>query len=115
MGGWRRWAGVSASATLIGSAVAAVLDRDTGVVALGAGGAAPFYAASIAKLYTVVDVLHRAETGAVTVTDAELDRIRRALSASDDAAMNTPVGHLRRGLDRHRCDRADRPDRQRRT
>ena len=67
---------------------AAVLDLDTGEVALGDGGADPFYAASVAKLLTVVDVLHRAETGELTLTDAEDGWIEQALRVSDDNAMN---------------------------
>jgi beta-lactamase class A len=67
---------------------AAVLDLDTGQVALGAGGSDPFYAASVAKLLTVVDVLHRAETGDLTLTDPETGWIEQALRVSDDSAMN---------------------------
>ncbi len=67
---------------------AAVLDRETGDVVVGDAGADPFYAASVAKLLTVVDVLHRAETGDVVLTDTDTDRIQRALQLSDDSAMN---------------------------
>lgn len=67
---------------------AAVLDLGNGDAATGDAGAAPFYAASIAKLLTVVDVLHRAETGEVVLTDTDTERIQRALQLSDDSAMN---------------------------
>jgi NACalpha-BTF3-like transcription factor len=66
----------------------AVLDRETGALTLGAAGAAPFYAASVVKLYTVVDILHRSETGETTVDDDDVALIKRALSLSDDQAMN---------------------------
>lgn len=64
----------------------AVEDRATGHTSVGAAGATPFYAASVVKLYTVVDILHRAETGAVTVTAADRTDIARALTYSDDGA-----------------------------
>jgi len=67
---------------------AAVLDMETGQVALGDSGADPFYAASVAKLLTVVDVLHRVETGELTLTDTQTDWIEQALRVSDDNAMN---------------------------
>jgi hypothetical protein len=67
---------------------AAVLDRTTGQVAVGDDGATPFYAASVVKLYTVVDILNRVDTGAVTLTSADRTNIKRALSLSDDNAMD---------------------------
>lgn len=66
----------------------AVLDRVTGKVAVGAQGAAPVAAASLTKLYTVVDVLDRAAAGEITLTDDDHRWIERALSLSDDNAMN---------------------------
>jgi hypothetical protein len=66
----------------------AVLDRVTGEIAVGAEGAKPIAAASLTKLYTVVDVLTRAGTGQITLTDADQRLILRALTASDDGAMN---------------------------
>lgn len=64
----------------------AVEDRATGRTSVGAAGATPFYAASVVKLYTVVDILHRVETGAVTLTTTDRTDIGRALSYSDDGA-----------------------------
>lgn len=66
----------------------AVLDRRTGRLALGRLGAVPFLSASVVKLVTAVDVLRRAEVGAGTVSPAQRTLIRRALSSSDDGAMN---------------------------
>jgi hypothetical protein len=67
---------------------AAVLDRSTGQIRATAGGTTPFYAASVVKLYTVVAILHRVETGDVTLDDSTTDEIQRALSRSDDGAMD---------------------------
>ncbi len=64
----------------------AVEDRTTGQTSVGAAGATPFYAASVVKLYTVVDILHRVETGAVTLTSTDRTDLERALSYSDDNA-----------------------------
>ncbi|HEX4358141.1 MAG TPA: serine hydrolase [Pseudonocardia sp.] len=66
----------------------AVLDRQTGQLNLGALGATPFYSASVVKLFTVVDILHRAETGRATLSSAQVNNIQRALTVSDDNAMN---------------------------
>ena len=66
----------------------AVLDRQTGQLNLGAEGATPFYSASVVKLFTVVDIVHRAETGQATLSPTQLDNMQRALSVSDDNAMN---------------------------
>ncbi|HEX4251126.1 MAG TPA: serine hydrolase [Pseudonocardia sp.] len=66
----------------------AVLDRQTGQLSLGAEGAAPFYSASVVKLFTVVDILHRVETGQATLSQTQLNYIQRALTVSDDNAMN---------------------------
>ncbi|MDT7617608.1 MAG: hypothetical protein QOF00_5055 [Pseudonocardiales bacterium] len=64
----------------------AVEDRTTGQTSVGDDGAKPFYAASVVKLYTVVDILHSVETGEVTLTDTDRTNIQRALSYSDDDA-----------------------------
>ena len=66
----------------------AVLDRQTGQLNLGAEGATPFYSASVVKLFTVVDIVRRAETGRATLSPAQLDNMQRALMVSDDNAMN---------------------------
>jgi len=66
----------------------AVLDRVTGQMAVGAEGATPIAAASLTKLYTVVDVVNRAATGEIALTEDDQRWILRALTASDDGAMN---------------------------
>ncbi|PVZ10984.1 hypothetical protein [Actinomycetospora cinnamomea] len=66
----------------------AVLDRTTGDITANAEGDTPLRAASVAKLFTVVDILTRRAAGQATVTPADEQRIRRALSLSDDEAMN---------------------------
>jgi hypothetical protein len=66
----------------------AVLDRSTGAVSLGQEGSIPFYSASVVKLFTIVDVLHRDEVGDITLTSAQRADIQRALKASDDKAMD---------------------------
>ncbi|MDD7935915.1 hypothetical protein [Actinomycetospora straminea] len=66
----------------------AVLDRTTGQTAANDEGATPLRAASVAKLFTIVDILTRREAGQLTTTPDDEDRFRRALSLSDDDAMN---------------------------
>jgi len=66
----------------------AVLDRVSGQLSVGSQGATPLYSASVVKLFTAVAILHRSEAGAVTLTDAQRADIQRALSLSDDNAMN---------------------------
>jgi len=66
----------------------AVLDRTTGEITTNDEGDTPLRAASVAKLFTVVDVLTRRAAGQVTVTPGDEQRIRRALGPSDDEAMN---------------------------
>ncbi len=63
-----------------------VQDRATGRTSVGKSGSDPLYAASVVKLYTVVDILHRVDTGEITLTDADRTDIDRALSSSDDDA-----------------------------
>jgi hypothetical protein len=67
---------------------AAVLDRKTGMLALGTDGTAQFYSASVVKLYTVVAILHRVDAGGLTLTATDRSDIQRALVASDDNAMD---------------------------
>jgi hypothetical protein len=66
----------------------AVLDRRTGMLALGTDGTTRFYSASVVKLYTVVAILHRVDAGELTLSAADRDDIQRALVASDDNAMD---------------------------
>ncbi|WP_243789083.1 serine hydrolase [Saccharopolyspora gloriosae] len=73
---------------LSGSTVAvAVLDRETGEVIGGEHADERFGTASLSKLLVAVDVARR-HTEGMPVADADVDLIRRALSISDDAAMN---------------------------
>lgn len=66
----------------------AVLDRTTGQTVANGEGDTPLRAASVAKLFTIVDILTRREAGQVTTTPGDEQRFRRALSLSDDEAMN---------------------------
>lgn len=66
----------------------AVLDRTTGQITTNGEADTPLRAASVAKLFTVLDVLTRRAAGQATVTPSDEQRIRRALSLSDDEAMN---------------------------
>jgi hypothetical protein len=84
-------AAVAAAEGAVGSSTqlaAAVLDRATGELALGARGDEPYYTASLAKVVVAVDVLDRRSLEGLAVTDADLDLLRRALGVSDDDAMN---------------------------
>lgn len=67
----------------------AVLDRDTGELAVGARGAEPYYTASLSKLVVAVDMLDRRHFEGLPVAGPDLELIRRALGPSDDSAMNT--------------------------
>jgi hypothetical protein len=66
----------------------AVLDRATGETAVNGRGDEPYYTASLSKLVVVVDVLDRRRFDGLTVTDADLALIGRALGPSDDSAMS---------------------------
>jgi hypothetical protein len=66
----------------------AVLDRATGQTVANDEGATPLRAASVAKLFTIVDILTRREAGQLQTTEADEQRFRRALTVSDDDAMN---------------------------
>lgn len=70
----------------------AVLDIDTDQLAVGSRGDRQFMSASLSKLIVAVDALdrHRAEGRAVATDDLAL--ITRALSSSDDNAMNVLWG-----------------------
>jgi hypothetical protein len=67
----------------------AVLDRKTGKETLGEEGDVGFYSASVVKLFVVVDLLHRAEHGEVTLSSTDDYHIKRMLELSDDNAMNS--------------------------
>jgi hypothetical protein len=71
---------------------AAVLDVHTGELAVGRGGAQEFMAASLSKLIVAVDVLDRHRAEGRRLGAADLDLLGRALSGSDDNAMNVLWG-----------------------
>lgn len=66
----------------------AVLNISSGELAEGRHGARPFLSASLSKLLVVVDMIDRWRTAGLTLTETDLDLANRALSSSDDAAMN---------------------------
>ncbi|HWO64969.1 MAG TPA: serine hydrolase [Umezawaea sp.] len=65
----------------------AIMDLRTGAL-VGSGGDKPYYSASLSKLLLVVDVLDRRAAGDLDLSDEDLDLIDRALSYSDDGAMD---------------------------
>ncbi|GAA1320206.1 hypothetical protein GCM10009610_48250 [Pseudonocardia xinjiangensis] len=67
----------------------AVLDRETGELALGARGAEPYYTASLSKVVVAVDILDRRRLEGLAVADPDIALLRRSLGPSDDGAMNT--------------------------
>ncbi len=66
----------------------AVLDRETGEVAVGGRGAEPYLTASLSKVVVAVDVLNRRRLEGLSVSDADIALLQRALGPSDDTAMN---------------------------
>lgn len=81
-------AAVAAAPSGVAVGVAA-LDTADGAVVAGTTGATGFESASVVKLFTVVDLLHRSETGDITLSADDMTAIGRALSLSDDDAMDT--------------------------
>ncbi|WP_433291315.1 serine hydrolase [Pseudonocardia sp. CA-142604] len=77
--------GTAASATEL---AVAVLDRETGELALGARGGEPYYTASLSKVLVAVDILDRRRLDGLAVADADIALLNRALGPSDDNAMN---------------------------
>ncbi|HEX3812739.1 MAG TPA: hypothetical protein VHX59_07840 [Mycobacteriales bacterium] len=67
----------------------AVQDRATGKLVVGKYGAQQFYSASVAKLFLITELLHEKEAGEIQLTATDIDLMKRALSASDDAAMDS--------------------------
>ncbi|MCS7476365.1 serine hydrolase [Umezawaea endophytica] len=65
----------------------AIMDLQTGEL-VGRGGEKPFYSASLSKLLLVVDMLDRRAAGELGLSDEDLDLVERALSYSDDSAMD---------------------------
>jgi len=70
----------------------AVLDVNTGELAVGRGGEQEFMSASLSKLIVAVDVLDRHRAEGRRLDPADLDLVNRALSGSDDNAMNALWG-----------------------
>jgi hypothetical protein len=70
----------------------AVLDLHTGELAVGRGGEREFMSASLSKLIVAVDVFDRHRAEGRPLDPADLDLIGRALSDSDDNAMNVLWG-----------------------
>jgi hypothetical protein len=66
----------------------AVFDRVTGETAVGERGSEPYYTASLAKIVVAVDMVDRRREDGLKVSAADLGLLQRALSASDDSAMN---------------------------
>lgn len=66
----------------------AVLDVSTGELVQGRYGTRPFMAASLSKLVLVVDMLDRRRTQGRAIAGSDLELVGRALSSSDDGAMN---------------------------
>jgi hypothetical protein len=66
----------------------AVYDRTTGKLTTGTLGASGFYSASVVKLFVVVALLYRQESGSVTLDSNDRYDITRALELSDDNAMD---------------------------
>jgi hypothetical protein len=66
----------------------AVYDRVTRESAVGDRGTEPFMTASLAKVVVAVDMLDRRRLNGLTITENDISLLRRALSASDDSAMN---------------------------
>jgi hypothetical protein len=70
----------------------AVLDVHTGELSVGRGGERAFMSASLSKLIVAVDVLDRHRAQGRLLDPVDLDLIGRALSGSDDGAMNVLWG-----------------------
>jgi beta-lactamase class A len=83
-------AGLPAAAAAAGDSVnlgVAILDLQTGEV-VGSDGDKQFYSASLSKLILVVDMLDRRAEDGLELSDDDLRLVDRALSYSDDEAMD---------------------------
>lgn len=65
-----------------------ILDLRTGVSAFSTSAPVPMFAASLAKVILIVDVVDRRREEGLPVGDTDLELMRRALGPSDDLAMN---------------------------
>jgi hypothetical protein len=70
----------------------AAMNADTGELAAGSRANMAFYAASIAKLLLAVEILDSSGAANKAILDADLKLLNRALSSSDDGAMNVLWG-----------------------
>lgn len=66
----------------------AVLDLTTGELVEGGNGRQPVYSASLSKLILVVDMLDRRRLDGIPIDESDFRLVGRALSRSDDGAMN---------------------------
>lgn len=66
----------------------AVYDRANGKLASGQYATKPIMSASVIKLFVIVELLHEKENGDIKLSDQDRTWIQRALSGSDDNAMN---------------------------
>lgn len=85
-------AAADAAATEGMSLGVAVLDLHTNELAVGRAGTRSFMSASLSKLILAVDVLDRHRAEGRPVDPDDLDLIGRALTGSDDGAMNVLWG-----------------------
>ena len=67
---------------------AAILDTETGQLALGGRAAIPMLSASLSKLIVAVDIVDRRRADGLVVDPFAIELIRQALGPSDDLAMN---------------------------
>lgn len=67
---------------------AAILDRNTGKLTVGAEGDTGFFSASVVKLFVITDLLHKVEQGQITLSSTDEEHIRLALERSDDQSMD---------------------------
>ncbi|MGY5886027.1 serine hydrolase [Modestobacter lacusdianchii] len=67
---------------------AVVLDRDASVLISTPAADQPVPSASLVKLLVVQQLLARAEVGVLALGPGDLDRMERAITASDDTAMS---------------------------
>ncbi|WP_222192674.1 serine hydrolase [Modestobacter italicus] len=82
-------AGLQAAALPAGVALdAVVLDRDAAVLVSTPAADRPVPSASLVKLLVVQQLLARAAVGVLTLGPADLARMERAVTASDDTAMS---------------------------
>ena len=67
----------------------AVQDRVTGKLIAGKYSSQQYYSASVVKLFLIDEILRQSEAGTIRLTATDRALIKRALSASDDNAMDS--------------------------